>query len=118
MGTIPPSISQKWPELAGDFPANAPFTDESALIWADGGARAAALFAQQARDAVNALASRITAPPPIDVNALAAALVPHIAVTTDVGQLAADLIPHLPAGTDVQALAEAVVAAIGSKLAS
>lgn len=95
MGTIPPSISQKWPDLAGEFPPNATFTDESALIWADGGARAAALYALQARDAVNALAQHITAPPPVDVNALAAALAPllHAGATAD--EVATAVVTHL-----------------------
>ena len=95
MGTIPPSISQKWPELAGDFPPNAPFTDESALIWADGGARAAALYAQQARDAVNALAAKINTPPPIDVNALAAALGPLLKTGPSAYAVAAAVVAHL-----------------------
>lgn len=95
VGTIPPSIAAKWPELAGDFPPNATFTDESALIWADGGARAAALYALQARDAVNALAQRIAAPPPVDVNALAAALAPllHAGATAD--EVATAVVAHL-----------------------
>ncbi len=50
--------------------------------------------------------------PTVDVDALAAALGPHIAVTTDVGQLAADLAPHLPTAVDVTALATALVAHI------
>jgi hypothetical protein len=95
MGTIPPSISQKWPELAGDFPPNAPFTDESALIWADGGARAAALYAQQARDAVNALAAKINTPAPIDVNALAAALGPVLKTGPTADEVAAAVVAHL-----------------------
>lgn len=55
---------------------------------------------------------------PVDVAALAAALAPHIAVTTDVGQLAADLIPHLPNGVDLQALADAIAATFGAKLSA
>jgi hypothetical protein len=98
MGTIPPSISQKWPELAGDFPPNATFTDESALIWADGGARAAALYAQQARDAINALAAKIIVPPPppaIDVNALAQALAPVLQTGPSADQVATAVVAHL-----------------------
>jgi hypothetical protein len=97
MGTIPPSISQKWPELAGDFPPNATFTDESALIWADGGARAAALYALQARDAINALAARVTAPPPIDVAALAAALGPLLKTGPSADEVATAVVAHLAA---------------------
>ena len=99
VGTIPDSIARKWPDLAGDFPANAPFTDENALIWADAGARAAALFALQARDAINALASRISTPPAVDVNALAQALR-----------------PLLQSGADADAVATAVVAHLGAAL--
>jgi hypothetical protein len=95
MGTIPPSISQRWPELAGEFPPNATFTDESALIWADGGARAAALYALQARDAINALAAKITTPPPIDVNALAAALGPVLKTGPSADEVAAAVVAHL-----------------------
>jgi hypothetical protein len=101
MGTIPPSISQKWPELADDFPPNATFTDESALIWADGGARAAALFALQARDAVNALTAKIAAlaVPSIDVKALAAALAPLLQPGTSPSPdaVASAVVAHLAA---------------------
>lgn len=98
---IPPSISQKWPDIAGDFPPNAPYTDDTALIWSDAGSRAAALYAREARDAINALASRIAQPPAIDVNALAAALA-----------------PHLTAGATAEQIAHAVVAHLGSALAA
>lgn len=86
MGNVPPSISAKWPELAAEFPPNAAYTTDGAIIWGDAGARAAALYAQQARDAVNALAARsvpaASTPPaalPVDVTALAAALAPILA---------------------------------------
>lgn len=97
MGTIPPSIAQKWPELAGDFPPNATFTDESALIWADGGARAAALYALQARDAINALAARYQPAPAaqVDVNALAAALGPLLAGGASADEVATAVVDHL-----------------------
>jgi hypothetical protein len=99
MGTIPPSISQKWPELAGDFPPNATFTDEAALIWADGGARAAALFAKQARDAVTALAAKVAtlAVPSIDVTALAAALGPLLHAGASADEVATAVVDHLAA---------------------
>ena len=100
MGTIPPSISQKWPDIAADFPPNATYTDETALIWGDAGARAAALFALQARDAINALAARINQPPAIDLNALAAALAPHLANGATPDQVAAAVVAHL--GADLQ----------------
>lgn len=97
VGTIPPSISAKWPELAGDFPANATFTDESALIWGDAGARAAALYARQTLDAVNALAQRIGAPVSVDVAALAAALAPHLEVGASADEVATAVVAHLAA---------------------
>ena len=97
MGTIPATIGQKWPEIAADFPANAQFDDETALIWADGGARAAALYAKEARDAVNALAVKVLAPPPVDVKALAAALGPLLAQTPapTADQIATAVVSHL-----------------------
>jgi hypothetical protein len=95
MPNIPPSISQKWPDIAGDFPPNGPYTDETALIWSDAGARAAALYAREARDAVNALASRISQPPAIDVNALAAALAPHQTAGASADQIAQAVVLHL-----------------------
>lgn len=95
MPNIPPSISQKWPDIAGDFPPNAPYTDDTALIWSDAGSRAAALYAREARDAVNALAARIGAPPAIDVNALAAALAPHLTAGATPDQLAEAVVQHL-----------------------
>ena len=100
MGTIPPSIGQFWPEIAGQFPAEAPFDSDTALIWADGGARAAALFAKQARDAVTDLAGRVgapTPPAPVDVAALADALAPHLAAGATADQLAQAVARHLGA---------------------
>lgn len=97
MNTIPPSISQKWPELSGDFPPNATYSPDSALIWADGGARAAALYALQARDAVNALAARIGTPPAIDVAALAAHLAPLLSAGATADQVAVAVEKHLGA---------------------
>lgn len=95
MGTIPASIGQKWPEIAGEFPANGQFDDDSALIWADGGARAAALYAKEARDAVNALAAKVQAPPAVDVKALAAALAPLLTAGATADQVASAVVSHL-----------------------
>lgn len=95
MGTIPATIGQKWPEIAAEFPANAPFDDDGALIWADGGARAAALYAKQARDAVNALAAKIQQPPAVDVKALAAALAPLLQQGATADQMATAVVAHL-----------------------
>ena len=96
MGSIPPSIAQRWPDIAADFPPDAPFTDETALIWADAGARAAALYARQARDAVDALAAHF-APPPVDVDALAQALAPHLSAGATPDQVAQAVVDHLAA---------------------
>jgi len=97
---IPPSIGQKWPDIAAQFPANQPFDNDIALIWADGGARAAALFAQQARDAINALGARLATPPSVDVAALAATLAPLL---------------H-PGGASADEVAAAVVAHLAQRL--
>lgn len=99
MPNIPPSISQKWPDIAGDFPPNAPYTDDTALIWSDAGSRAAALYAREARDAVNALAAKIGQPPVIDVNALAAAIAPHLTTGATADVIAAAVLHHLSADT-------------------
>lgn len=88
---IPPSIGQMWPEIAGQFTGS--YDDSTAIIWADGGARAAALYAKQARDAINALAARQA--PPIDVNALAAALAPHLTAGATADGIAQAVVAHL-----------------------
>lgn len=46
--TIPASIVDRWPFLANDFPAGATWEMMNGLIWADAGARAAAVFAERA----------------------------------------------------------------------
>ncbi len=124
MGTIPPSISQKWPELAGDFPANGSFTDESALIWADGGARAAALYALQARDAARTASQSVTLIQQLisyhgilveKLNQLLDR--PAATPTVDAPALAGALAPLLNAGASADNVALAVVAHLGAKLA-
>jgi GH25 family lysozyme M1 (1,4-beta-N-acetylmuramidase) len=95
VGTIPPSIGQKWPEIAAQFVGD--YDDSTAIIWADGGARAAALYAQQARDAVNALAARIGQPPTVDVNALADAIAPHLTAGAGADEVATAVVAHLAA---------------------
>ena len=97
MGTIPAAIGQKWSDIADQFPANAQFTDDDALIWADAGARAAALYAKQARDAVNALAAKVGQPPVVDVKALAAALAPLMNAGATPDQIATAVVDHLGA---------------------
>ena len=90
---IPPSIGQKWPDIANQFVGS--YDDSTAIIWADAGARAAALYAQEARDAVNALAAKLNQPPAVDVNALAAALVPHLTGGVDPNAVALAVVAHL-----------------------
>ena len=97
MPTIPPNIAQKWPDIAPEFPPNGTYTDETALIWSDAGSRAAALYAREARDAVNALSARM------DPNAIAEAVISHIAMGGSV---------------NVTAIADAVAKLFGTKLAA
>lgn len=107
VGTIPESIGKKWPELAADFPPNAAFTDETALIWADGGARAAALYAQQARDAANNMAILMNAlKGTVDTWMATPAQAPDI--TALAAQIVAEVTPHLVTGVDAGAIADAV----------
>jgi hypothetical protein len=47
-GTIPESIVQRWGFLSIDFPPGSTFELMNALIWADAGARAAAIYAERA----------------------------------------------------------------------
>lgn len=101
VGTISPAIGQTWPEIAAQFPANQPFDNDTALIWSDAGARAAALYAKEARDAINALAERIGAPASVNVDALAAALAPHLAAGATADQVAHAVVMHL--GADLAA---------------
>lgn len=95
VGTIPASIGQFYPEISGQFPAGQTFDSDTALIWADGGARAAAFYAKQARDAINALAARPAPVPAVDVNALAALLVPHLTGGVDPNAVAQAVVAHL-----------------------
>lgn len=95
---IPASISQKIPDVAGDFPPNAAYDDDTAIIWADARAAAAMLYAKQARDAINDLTNRLMQGfYPVDVNALAAKLGPLLHPTTDVAALATALVPYVGA---------------------
>ena len=96
MPNIPPSIAQDIPDVAKDFPPNAPYTDDTGIIWADARAAAAMLYARQARDAIIALAAKQSGQP-VDVAALAAQLGPMLHPTTDVNALAAALAPHVGA---------------------
>jgi hypothetical protein len=85
--TIPSSISSKWPNLAGDFPANAPFDASTALIWADAGARYTAYQADAIRADIAALSNRLdnlgaTGSPNLtqaDIEAIATAVVKKFA---------------------------------------
>jgi hypothetical protein len=93
MGTIPASIGQKFPDLAGDFPANATFDPSTALIWADARAAAAALFGQQANAKLDQLLARQAAP--VDVDALSAALAPLIQTGASADDVATAVVAHL-----------------------
>lgn len=95
MGNIPATIAAKWPDIAGEFPPNAPFDDSTAIIWSDAGARAAAFYARQTRDAILALTAKYTAPPPVNVDALAAALAPKLAAGATADELAHAVVMHL-----------------------
>ena len=93
---IPPSIAQDIPDVAKDFPPNGPYSDDTAIIWADARAAAAMLYARQARDAIIAFAAKQSGQP-VDVAALAAQLGPLLHPTTDVNALVAALAPHVGA---------------------
>jgi glycoside hydrolase-like protein len=105
--TIPPSIAAKFPNLVADFPPNSSFDTNTALIWADAGAREAAYNTA----AILIRLDQITGA--VDPNLLAAAvvtaIVPHLPPAIDAGVLAADVAaaiePHIGA-VDVQALAD------------
>jgi hypothetical protein len=98
--TIPETIAQHWPEIAGQFPPGAAYTDDNAIIWSDAGARAAALYAQQARDEIRTLAAKLGTPPPsppatVDVDALAAKLAPLLTAGATADQIAHTVVMHL-----------------------
>jgi len=99
VGTIPASIGQFYPEIAGQFPGGQTFDNDTALIWADGGARAAALYAKQCRDEVTALKAEFDA------------------LNGTLAQVLAKLGTLSAGGVDESALAADVVHGIGQKLA-
>ena len=120
MGTIPASIGTKWPEIAGEFPANTSFDNDTALIWSDAGSRAAALHSAEARDAAAAagqaagqardgiaalsakldvIAAAVAAAPAIDLNALAALIAEHQSAGSTPDVIAAAVLHHLSADT-------------------
>ena len=115
VGNIPESIAKKWPELAADFPPNAPFTDETALIWADGGARAAAMYAQQARDSANNVAVLLSGlKSAVDTWMATPAKGPDI--TALAAEIVSEIAPHLVVGVDAGAIADAVQQRLASAL--
>lgn len=57
MPNIPPSIAQKWPQLAQEFPPNASYDTDTATIWGDAGSRYAAEKADEILNAVKAIPS-------------------------------------------------------------
>lgn len=96
-GTIPPAITQWWPILAPDFPPGTPFTTADAAIWAKGAAMAAGYGITDANKKLNQVLAVLGHPVPVDVQGLAAALSPLLHPTTDVNALAAALAPHVAA---------------------
>lgn len=75
-GTIPAGVRTLFPEVADQF--NGTFDDSTAIIYGDAGSRASYVVSKEVLAAVNALSARLGQVPAVDVNALAAALIPHL----------------------------------------
>jgi hypothetical protein len=103
---IPASIAHHFPglDLTQDFPANAPFDEPSAGIWADARAEAAWRYGLANSNKLDLLLAR-PAPQPVDLAALEAAIaeqLAHLTGNVDVPALAADLAPALVAHLGLQ----------------
>lgn len=98
------------PDLPAKF-AGATADSDVAALWGDIRSAAAAEYARQARDAVNALSAKVgaPAPQPVDVVGLAAALGPLLHPTTDVDAFVTALLPHLPGAPDPAAFIQALL---------
>lgn len=140
MPKIPASVASTFPDVAGGFPANSDYDTDTAIIYADAGARAAAARAQTglANDAkilsaIKSLADQLGQQPPVDAHALAvdvstaviAAMVANgggdlATATRQIAEaVAAAIEPHLPAGgIDVDALAASIAGNLAGRLAS
>ena len=96
---IPASIAHHFPglDLSPDFPANAPFDEATADIWADGRAEAAWRYGLMANQKLDQLLAKVGQPAPatVDVNALAAALAPHLTGGVDPNAVAQAVVAHL-----------------------
>lgn len=104
---IPASVAHHFPglDLSADFPANAPFDEPTADIWADARAEAAWRYGLANSQKLDQLLARQT-PPPVDLAALEAAI----------GSIMAGQLSHLTGGVDVPALATALVPEIAAHL--
>jgi len=93
---IPASIAHHFPglDLTSDFPANTPFDEAIADIWTDGRAEAAWRYGLMANQKLDQLLARPAAPA-VDVDALAAALVPHLSGGVDPNAVAQAVVAHL-----------------------
>jgi len=93
---IPASIAHHFPglDLGADFPANAPFDEPTADIWGDARAEAAWRYGLANSQKLDQLLARPAAPA-VDVNALAAALVPHLSGGVDPNAVAQAVVAHL-----------------------
>lgn len=104
---IPASVAHHFPglDLSADFPANVPFDEATADIWADARAEAAWRYGLANSQKLDELLAR-PATPPVDLAALEAAISSIMA-----GQLS-----HLTGGVDVPALATALAPELAAHL--
>lgn len=107
---IPASIAHHFPglDLSADFPANAPFDEATADIWADGRAEAAWRYGLMANQKLDQLLAR-PAPQAVDLAALEAMIagqLSHLTGNVDVPALAAALAPAVVAHLGLQVVAK------------
>lgn len=88
----PPGVS-----LAGKFTAGAPVDGDHCAFYADVRGEIAIQLLQQAIAAINALAAKYTAPPAVNVDALAAAIAPRLTAGATADELAHAVVIHLAA---------------------
>jgi hypothetical protein len=105
---IPASISQRWPDQAPAFPPNTPYTDDSAIIWTDAGAREAADKANAAVAGLNVVQGAMAALSG-KVDGIAAQIAAGVPVSTGPTSLSI-------ADADVQRIAVAVARLLGKDL--
>jgi hypothetical protein len=90
MPNIPPSIAAHWPQLATEFPPNAVYDTDTAIIWSDAGARYAAEKADQILAAVQAIPTNPGSTVPVSNIVLSDSDVDRIAVAV-VKKMSGDL---------------------------